>query len=56
MTLTIKQQVSNAIGNAMDCGKAFSWIKNREVQKGVYLHYSQVYFQNYEMVGFGVYA
>ncbi|WP_219096210.1 hypothetical protein [Pseudomonas sp. UMAB-40] len=36
-----KQQMVNAISNAMETGLAFSWKKDRKVQKGVYLVYSQ---------------
>lgn len=41
--------MKTALIQAMNFGYAFSWIDTREVQKGVYLKYSQQFFQTYEM-------
>lgn len=54
---SIKSQVIAATGMAMEYQRPFSWIINRasvrivatEVQAGVYLNYSQDFFQRYKM-------
>lgn len=44
-----RNQMMNALGNAMDKQIPFSWIKNHKVQAGVYLVWSQEFFADYEM-------
>lgn len=39
--MSAKQQMVSAVSNAMESGLAFSWKKDRKVQKGVWLVYSQ---------------
>lgn len=41
------EQTRNALIAAMDSGRAFSWLKSRDVQTGVYLKYTQQHFQTY---------
>lgn len=56
-SLHVRLQIGQAIGEALDRGRAFSWTRNEpsvghrrtDVQCGVYIHHSQEHFQQYQM-------
>lgn len=50
-TYTARNQASQAMGAAMESGRAFSWIKGKDVQQGVYRKLPQEVFQKYDMGG-----
>jgi hypothetical protein len=45
-----KQEVRIGMAEAMRQGRAFSIVKDKTVQAGVYLNYTQKFFQQYKMV------
>lgn len=47
--MDIKLQMRNAIMQAMESQRAFSWMKTHKVQQGVYIEYPQAHFQTYCM-------
>lgn len=49
--MNAKQITANATAEAMDQQRAFSWLKTHDVQAGVYLCYTQEWFQTYKYKG-----
>lgn len=45
--IAAQSQASQARATAMNVGRAFSWVKTQQVQKGVYLVYTQDLFTKY---------
>jgi hypothetical protein len=48
-THTSYTPMAEAVGEAMERSQPFTWLKNRNVQVGVYLWYSQEHFNKYEL-------
>lgn len=46
-TQTAQNAVREATAWAMETSKAFSWLKTQDVQKGVYVKYTQSHFAKY---------
>lgn len=42
-------EMQNAVGDAMETSRPFSWLKDRKVQAGVYLWFTQAHFALYEL-------